>query len=51
MIETEIIQVITNVGFPAGMVIWFMLRTEKVINKNTEAMITIGEVVTKCQKK
>lgn len=51
MIESEIITVITNIGFPAGMVIWFMLRTEKVIARNTDAFIRISEVVEKCQKK
>lgn len=50
-LETEIITVIQTLGFPVFVTLWFMFRTEKVINKNTEAMITIGEVVAKCQKK
>lgn len=34
----EMIEIISSVGFPIAMVLWFMLRTEKVINNNTEVM-------------
>lgn len=34
----EMIEVISGVGFPIAMVLWFMLRTEKIINNNTEVM-------------
>jgi len=31
-------EVISNVGFPIAVCLWFMLRTEKVINNNTIVM-------------
>jgi hypothetical protein len=30
--------VITSIGFPIAMCLWFMLRTEKVIKENTKAI-------------
>ncbi len=36
--EFDYIQIMGNFGFPIVMVLWFMIRTEKVINKNTEVM-------------
>ena len=30
--------VISNVGFPIAVTLWFMFRVEKIINKNTEAI-------------
>jgi len=36
--EFDYIQIMGNFGFPIFMVLWFMIRTEKVINKNTEVM-------------
>lgn len=30
--------IIGNYGFPIFMVLWFMMRTEKIINKNTHAI-------------
>lgn len=36
-------------GLPAVIVLWFMLRTEKVINRNTDAWIMVKEVITKCK--
>jgi hypothetical protein len=50
MIETEIITIIGNYGFPIAITIWFMVRTEKVINKNTDAFYKISEVMATCQK-
>ena len=47
MIET----LISTVGFPAAMCVWFMLRTEKVIQHNTAALEKINGTITKCQKK
>lgn len=40
------IQLLQNFGFPIFMVIWFMFRTEKVINKNTEALQHLHETIT-----
>lgn len=34
----EYLAVISNFGFPIAMCLWFMFRTEKVINKNTQAI-------------
>jgi len=51
MIEDESVQLLANYGFPIVITMWFMFRTEKVINRNTEAFIKIGEVVEKCQRK
>lgn len=34
----EITSLISTVGFPIFMVVWFMVRTEKVINRNTDAV-------------
>lgn len=36
--EYEIISLIEQVGFPIVMVLWFMIRTEKVIKANTEVL-------------
>jgi len=34
----DYVSLISNFGFPICMVIWFMIRTEKVIKNNTEVM-------------
>jgi len=34
----EPIELVSTVGFPICMVLWFMIRTEKVIKNNTEIM-------------
>jgi len=44
MIEQEVLNVITQVGFPVFVALWFMLRTEKVIKNNTEALLRFAEV-------
>jgi len=36
-------QVIKDFGFPVFIVAWFMLRTEKIIEKNTEALLKVAE--------
>jgi hypothetical protein len=38
----DIIAAIQSVGFPVVMVLWFMLRTEKVIAANTAALTTLA---------
>ena len=38
MIESEFVGMISTVGFPIAMCLWFMFRTEKVIKNNTEVM-------------
>ncbi len=37
MLEEEIVSLISNVGFPIAVTLWFMFRTEHVINANTDA--------------
>ena len=32
------IQLVSAVGFPIAMCFWFMFRTEKIINNNTDAL-------------
>lgn len=39
----EWIELLREFGFPVFMVIWFMLRTEKIIEKNTEALKLIAK--------
>jgi len=34
----DYVALLSNFGFPICMVMWFMLRTEKVINNNTKIM-------------
>lgn len=36
--SVDIPTLISTVGFPIAMCCWFMLRTEKVINNNTNAL-------------
>lgn len=42
---------ISTVGFPIAITMWFMLRTEKVISSNTEALNQIKVVMNDCQEK
>ncbi len=37
----DVIAVIQQLGFPIAMVLWFMLRTEKVIAANTAALVNL----------
>ena len=43
MSEDVIINLISQVGFPIVICCWFMFRTEKVINTNTQALNKIME--------
>lgn len=36
-LETYILNLFQQVGIPATMIIWFMTRTERVIQRNTDA--------------
>ena len=42
--ENLITELVKNVGFPIAIVLWFMLRTERVISSNTEALNKIREI-------
>lgn len=50
MVYEEITQLISTVGFPIAVTVWFMIRTEKVISSNTEALFQIKEVISNCKK-
>jgi len=47
VIESELIAVISNVGFPIAVTLWFMFRTENVINANTDATRRMIELLEK----
>ena len=47
----SITTLISTVGFPIAITMWFMLRTEKVISSNTEALNQIKVVMNDCQQK
>lgn len=49
--ETEIISLISNVGFPIAIATYFIFRTEKVIDSNTQALTRVSEVLNNCNKK
>jgi hypothetical protein len=52
MIEENILSLIGNYGFPIVITLWFMLRTEKIINRNTEAIEKMSDMVSKlCNKR
>jgi hypothetical protein len=51
MIESEFITLVSNVGFPIAISMWFMFRTEKVIRSNTEALDSIKVVMQTCPKR
>lgn len=40
--DLDIISLIKEVGFPVAVTFWFMFRTEKVIDRNTQAFENIG---------
>ena len=50
MIEATFIDLVSQLGFPIAIVLWFMLRTEKVIGANTEALNKIREIIFKCNR-
>ena len=48
----EYLPLIAQYGFPIVMCLWFMLRTEKIIAKNTEALDRLGDLVEKlCERR
>jgi len=47
----DFITIISNVGFPIAMVIYFVVRFEKVLNNNTQAINHIVEKIEKCPKR
>ncbi len=47
MLEETIITLISNVGFPIAITLWFMFRTEKVIKDNTDTMLKVSLLLEK----
>ena len=45
MFEEEAITLIAQYGFPIFMCLWFMFRTEKIIKANTEALLSLSDIV------
>lgn len=45
--EDSAATLISNVGFPIAVSLWFMFRTEKVINANTDATRRMIELLEK----
>lgn len=43
--ELEITNLISSVGFPIAVTLWFMLRTEKIITENTRALEALKDMV------
>jgi len=41
---------ISNVGFPIAITLWFMLRTEKVITNNTAVLDKVAILIENCKK-
>jgi len=41
MVDMGATEMIAQVGFPIFICLWFMLRTEKVINNNTRVMTKV----------
>lgn len=47
--EYDLVNLIQNLGVPIVMLLWFMVRTEKVIKNNTEAQYRVMEILQKCK--
>lgn len=43
--EAEILSIVGNYGFPIALCFWFMFRTEKIIKENTDAILSLREVI------
>ena len=45
MIENEMVSIISSVGFPIFITIWFMMRTEKYIEANTRTLQSLADKI------
>jgi len=45
--EEQLISLVTQVGFPIVVCLWFMFKTEKVIKANTEVLSQILLLISK----
>ena len=50
MIDSNVLTIIGNYGFPIFVTLWFMFRTEKIICNNTQALMEFKGVIDKCNK-
>jgi len=41
----EITSLISSLGFPIAVCLWFMFRMEKVLNNNTEAVVNLTNAI------
>ena len=46
----NLIEVISNVGFPIAMCMYFVVKVEKSINNNTQALQEVKKVMDNCPK-
>lgn len=42
MIDELLLDILTKLGFPIFVAVWFMIRTEKVIQRNTDAFLQMS---------
>lgn len=45
--DPELIGFLREFGFPVFVVLWFMLRTETVLRRNTDAINNLAEVISR----
>lgn len=50
-LEIELVDAFQTFGIQVTMLLWFMWRLEKIINKNTNSLDEFRYVVQKCRKK
>jgi len=46
----DLVDIISNVGFPIAMCIYFVVKVERAINNNTQALQEVKKVMTNCQR-
>lgn len=51
MIEGEIISLISNVGFPIVAFLLMYYQSTKTIKQNSEALVKLTEVISRCPRK
>ena len=46
----DLIALVSNVGFPIAMCIYFVVKVERAINNNTQALQEVKKAMTNCLK-
>jgi len=46
----DLIELISNVGFPIAMCIYFVVKVERAINNNTQALQEVKKVMANCPR-